>query len=82
MTVALTKCHIYAMCVGSGLMAGTPTPRILGQEKLRLEFSKIHSRTKRNKAIVGCLKRTVDNLTLRVSSDFIYLPYVTILVHL
>lgn len=51
---------------GSCLMAVTPTPRMLGQEKLRLEFSKIHSRTKRNKASVGCLKRTVDNLTLKL----------------
>lgn len=67
MIVVQTKCHIYAICIGPCLMAGTPTPRILGQEKLRLEFSKIHSRTKRNKAFVGCLKRTVDHLTLKVS---------------
>jgi hypothetical protein len=82
MTVAEAKYHIYAIRVGTGLMAGTPAPRIMGQEKLRLEFSKIHSRTKRNKAIVGSLKRTVGNLTLKVSSDFINLHYVTILYHL
>jgi hypothetical protein len=50
-------------------MGGTATPRILGQEKLRLEFSKIHSRTKQNKASVRCLKRTVRNLSLKVSLD-------------
>lgn len=48
-------------------MTGTPTPRILGQEKLRLEFSKIHSRTKQNRASVGFLKRTVGNHSLKVS---------------
>ncbi|GFG32382.1 hypothetical protein Cfor_04362 [Coptotermes formosanus] len=66
MTVAPRKCHMDAMSVGSCLMSGTSTPRILGQEKLRMEFSKIHSRTKQNKESVGCLKRSVGNLSLKL----------------
>jgi len=48
-------------------MAGTPTPHIVGHDYPRLEFSKIHSRTKENKESVGSLKRIIGNLTLKVS---------------
>ena len=54
-------------------MGGTASPRILGQEKLRLEFSKIHSRTKRNKASVGCLKKSVGCLTLKVNISYAHM---------
>jgi F-box protein 28 len=61
-----SSAHTSYSMTGSCLMSGASTPRILGQEKLRIEFSKIHSRTKQNKASVGCLKRTVGNLTLKL----------------
>lgn len=78
MTVAPRKCHVDAMSVGPCLMAAAPSPRILGQEKLRMEFNKIHSRTKQNKASVGCLKRTVRNLNLKVSL-FYFVAYLMML---
>ncbi|XP_069677551.1 F-box only protein 28 [Periplaneta americana] len=65
-TLVASSAHTSYSMTGSCLVATTPSPRILGQEKLRLEFSKIHSRTKRNKASVGCLKRTVNSLTLKL----------------
>ncbi|KAJ4436061.1 hypothetical protein ANN_18688, partial [Periplaneta americana] len=66
-TLVASSAHTSYSMTGSCLVATTPSPRILGQEKLRLEFSKIHSRTKRNKASVGCLKRTVNSLTLKIA---------------
>ncbi|PSN36157.1 F-box only protein 28 [Blattella germanica] len=60
-----SSAHSSYSLTGSCLMAGTPSPRILGQEKIRLEFSKIHTRAKRNKASVGYLKKTVRILTLK-----------------
>lgn len=66
LSLASSSTHTPYSMTGSCLMGSTSSPRLLGQEKLRLEFNKIHSRTKRNKASVGYLKKTVGSLTLKL----------------